>query len=256
MRGLTHHFEACSNYLYNLPMNSIKPLPLYARVKQHLLERMERGEFRDGARLPSEYELMENLGASRMTVHRALREMSAAGLISRIQGVGTFAAAPKPRAALLEITDIADDIASRGNTHRARIITLEAIRADSELAADFGQRRRAKLFHSKIVHYENDVPVQLEERFVTPLFAPAYLKQDFSQQTTSRYLLSIAPASEIEHVIDAIAPDADAQALLGIGAGEPCLRLQRRTWTPAGPATRSILTHPGRRYSLGGKVYF
>jgi GntR family histidine utilization transcriptional repressor len=174
-------------------------LPLYERVKQHLLERIAQGEWQNGARLPSEHELMEVLGASRMTVHRALREMSADGLLHRIQGVGTFIQTEKPRSALLEITDISEDIAARGHAHRAQIITLRPIRADGPLAADFSLRRGAKIHHSEIVHYEDDVPVQLEERFITPLFAPHYLDQDFTTQTTARYLQGIAPASEIEH---------------------------------------------------------
>ena len=48
-----------------------KPAPLYERVKQHVLDRVMRGEWADGARLPSELELVEALGVSRMTVHRA-----------------------------------------------------------------------------------------------------------------------------------------------------------------------------------------
>jgi GntR family histidine utilization transcriptional repressor len=232
---------------------ALKPLPLYERVKHHLLARISAGEWRDGARLPSEHELMDLFGASRMTVHRAMREMSAAGLLRRVQGVGTFVRRDEPRAGLLEITDIADDIIGRGHAHRARLITLEEIRADAALAAAFALRRGAKIYHSEIVHYENAVPVQLEERFVTPLFAPDYLRQDFSTRTTNRYLQGIAPASEVEHVIHAVRPDRRIQELLEIAGDEPCLRLSRRTWTAEGPATSSVLTHPGSRYSLGSR---
>jgi GntR family transcriptional regulator, histidine utilization repressor len=234
-------------------MTATKPKPLYERVKQHILQRIEQGEWQNGARLPSEYDLMATFGASRMTVHRALREMSADGLLHRVQGVGTFVQQQQPRSALLEITDISDDIARRHHSHRASIITLDTLPADVTLARDFSLRRGAKIFYSEIVHYENDLAVQLEERFVTPAFAPLYLQQDFLLQTTSRYLQSIAPATEIEHVIHAVEPDEREQKLLQIGGAEPCLRLVRRTWTKSGPATKSILTHPGSRYSLGSR---
>lgn len=227
-----------------------KPLPLYERVKAHLAERMARGEWQDGARLPSEHELMASLGASRMTIHRALREMTAAGLLRRVQGVGTFIATAKPAAALLTVSDISEDIAARGHTHRTSIVTLESIKANAAQAGYFALRPGAKLFHSVIVHFEDDVAIQLEERYVTPLFAPAYLAQDFTAATTNRYLQAIAPASEVEHIIQAIAPDARTQTLLSIQPAEPCLRLTRRTWTAAGPATRSLLTHPGSRYAV------
>jgi GntR family histidine utilization transcriptional repressor len=230
-----------------------KPVPLYERVKRHILQGMQSGEWRDGARLPSEYELMETLGASRMTVHRALREMSAAGMLRRVQGVGTFVRRETPRSALLEITDIAEDIVARHHAHRTRVLALEAIRADAGLAADFALRPGVKLFHSEIVHYEDDVPVQVEKRFVNPAFAPHYLKQDFTARTTSRYLQGIAPAAEVEHIIHAVTPESRIQKLLEIPATEPCLELRRRTWVGETAATSSVLTHPGSRYSLGSR---
>jgi GntR family histidine utilization transcriptional repressor len=230
-----------------------KPGPLYERVKQHIVERISSGEWADGTRLPSEHELVGSLGVSRMTVHRALRELSGDGVLSRIQGVGTFVAKPKAKSALVEIQDIADDIVSRGHRHHARVVTLEAIRADAELAASFDLRPGAKIFHSLIVHDEDEVPVQLEERFVTPFFAPHYLEQDFTRQTTTPYLQNISPPAEVEHVIFAVRPDEWVQKLLAVAAAEPCLMLLRRTWTAAGPATKSVFTYPGDRYSLGSR---
>jgi GntR family histidine utilization transcriptional repressor len=234
-------------------MNHIKPVPLYERVKLHLLERIQSGEWPDGTKIPSEYELMAALGASRMTVHRALREMQADGILRRAQGVGSFVQRQKPRLALLEIADIADDIFARGNAHRAEVVTLESLRADAGLAALFDLRKGARMFHSLIVHFEDEVPVQLEERFVASAFAPDYGAQDFTLRTTASYLQSVARAVQVEHVIHAVTPAILTQRLLRIPAGEPCLELTRRTWTAAGPATKSVLTHPGSRYSLGSR---
>ena len=230
-----------------------RPLPLYEQVKQYLLERIAAGDWRDGSKIPSEYELMEMLGASRMTVHRALREMSADGLLHRMQGVGTFVRNQPPRSALLEIYDISEDILRRGHEHEARILKLEPVRADAALAAEFLLPRGAEIFYSEVVHCENNVPVQLEERFVSPRFAPRYLDQDYTSQTTNRYLQSIGPPSEVEHIVHAVGADARVQALLEVGPEEHCLLVLRRTWTGQGPATRSVLTHPGSRYSLGSR---
>src|SRR5262249_9705627 len=142
-----------------------------------------------------------------MTVHRALRELSAEGLISRIQGVGSFVAARQQRTGLLEIRDIAEEIISHGHRHKARVVKLEAVRAGVELATAFDLRPGAKVFRSLILHHEDDLPVQLEERHVSPVFAPLYLEQDFEVQTTNRYLQAIAPATEVEQVVFAVTPD-------------------------------------------------
>lgn len=231
----------------------MKPAPLYERVKQHIIERLATGEWTEGMRLPSEHELVDSLGVSRMTVNRALRELAADGLLSRIQGVGTFASVPRAKAALVEIHDIAQDVTERGHEHHAQLVRLDTVRADAELAAALDLRPGSKIYHSLVIHFEDETPIQLEERFVTPQFAPKYLEQDFTQMPITRYLQSIAPATEIEHVICAIKPDETAQLLLAVEAEEPCLLLTRRTWTATGLATKSLFTFPGSRYTLGSR---
>ena len=234
-------------------MTPLPPPRLYEQVKTYLREGITAGLWRTGEKTPSESELMEHFNASRMTVHRALRELSAEGLLRRVQGAGSFVQSPTPRSPLLEIHDIAEDITRRGHQHRAEILVLEARLASPEIAAEFHRRPNSKLFYSEILHFENDTPVELEERYILPDFAPEYLKQDFSHQTPNRYLQNIAPASEVEHILHATSADARTQALLRLTPHEPCLCLLRRTWTQAGPATRSLLTHPGSRYSLGSR---
>ncbi len=226
---------------------------LYEQVKTYLRAGIASGTWKAGEKIPSEFELMERLGASRMTVHRALRELSAEGMLLRVQGAGSFVQPPVPRSPLLEIHDIAEDITRRGHTHRAQVLALESRPAGTDIAMEFALRPRAKLFYSQILHFENEIPVQLEERHVSPAFAPDYLAQDFTAITPNRYLQSIAPPHEVEHIIHAAAAEARVQTLLQLAAHEPCLCLLRRTWTQAGPATRSLLTHPGSRYSLGSR---
>src|SRR5262245_29449395 len=72
------------------------PVPLYEKVKQFITDGIRAGEWEAGGRLPSEIDLVEKLGVSRMTVHRALRELMATGIVVRLQGVGTFVSRNKP----------------------------------------------------------------------------------------------------------------------------------------------------------------
>ena len=53
------------------------PAPQYLKVKTHLREGIASGRWRPGERLPSESELTDAFGVSRMTVNRALRELQA-----------------------------------------------------------------------------------------------------------------------------------------------------------------------------------
>ena len=65
-------------------------LPLYAQVKQHLIQRIVDQVWAPGSALPSEYKLGVELGVSQGTVRKALDEMAAEKLVVRKQGRGTF----------------------------------------------------------------------------------------------------------------------------------------------------------------------
>ena len=97
------------------------------------------------------------------------------------------------------------------------------------------------------------MPVQIEDRYVSPALAPEYLGQDFSTQTPYVYLMAAAPISEAEHVIDAVHATLAERKLLKIDADEPCLCLTRTTWSNGRHVSYSRLLYPGGRYRLRGK---
>ncbi len=228
-------------------------LPAYQQVKDHILDQILKGDWPEGQRVPSENELTRLLGFSRMTVNRALRELTAEGWLTRTQGAGTFVAEARPQSAVLDIRNIADEIRERGHEHSAEIYQLRAETASTTEAGLMGLEDGSEVFHSLIVHYENGHPVQLEDRLVNPAAAPDYLSQDFKSITPYEYLVKAAPLSEAEHVIQSILPDAETARLLSISSQTPCLLLKRRTWSGGKSVTYARLIHPGDRYQLWGR---
>jgi len=81
---------------------------LYLAVKEHIRAKIQSGAWKVGDRVTSEHELVAELGVSRMTAHRALRELAAEGLLQRVAGVGTFVADGKAESSLLQVANIAD----------------------------------------------------------------------------------------------------------------------------------------------------
>ena len=227
------------------------PGPLYKRVKSWIVRGIDSGRIKPNQKLPSEHALVGQFGFSRMTVHRALRELTAEGYLTRIPGVGTFAAAARVQFAVsLQLRDIAEEIGSRGNRHSAQVANLQAIRADADLAATFALPVGERLFRSIVVHRENGVPIQLEERIVVPQIAPNYLKQDFTRITPYEYLLKCSRPTEFEHLIYAVTPDRGIRTLLDMAPNEPCILVRRRSWVGALAATLSKFFYPGSRYHL------
>lgn len=227
--------------------------PPYLRIKGELKRALRRGRYPPGARMPSEAELVARFRVSRMTVNRALRELSDEGLVVRVQGRGTFAAQPHRVASKLTIRDIHEEILARGHVHDARVHVAREERARDSVAARLSIARGAPVFHTLIVHCENGVPIQCEDRYVNPAAAPGYLDVDFTRTTPTGYLLEVAPLWEAQYSIAAMMPTAQEARLLGIAASDPCLVVVRRTESQHVPITVARLAHPGSRYLLEGQ---
>lgn len=229
------------------------PVPLYLRVKHMISQRIYDGTWPVNKKIPSESELVNLLGCSRMTVNRALRELTTEGLLVRIQGVGSFVAEGQGRTALFQVNNIAEEILARNHKHHAQVLVLEKIQANAEQSVLMQIREGQTLFHSIIVHFENDVPVQIEDRLVDPVIIPDYLDQDFQNITPNAYLMSKAPVTEGEHVVTAILATAQECKWLKINKTEPCMLIRRRTWSNKQLVSSARLIYPGSRYFLEGK---
>ncbi len=237
----------------SLSRNKELPLPLYQQVKEYINGKLASGELLPGMRVDSENELVQTLGVSRMTVNRALRELTSEGRLLRRQGVGTFVAGRKPQSAMFEVIPINEEIELRGGEHSCQVLLLREERAQPKLAADLELAAYAPVYHALLLHKENNTPIQLADRYVNPLFAGDFLRQNFQQITPTSYLLSLFPVSEVEHVIEAVIPEHWISKHLAINEAEPCLVLHRRTWVGEQVATKSTFYSPGSRHSIGGR---
>lgn len=230
--------------------------PRYAAIKSHIRDRIEGGDWPPHTRVPSENQLAEEFQVSRMTARRALSELTDEGVLVRSQGLGTFVAEPRPAGSLLEIRNIADEVSARGHSYSSRILCLEEAAASAAVARALGMAETTPVFHSRIVHCDNDVPIQWEERFTNPALAPQYLQQDFSVSTPNAYLSAVAPLTEVDTTVEAIAADEEIARALEIASGDACLQIWRRTMSSAGVVSFARLVHPGNRYRLGAQLRF
>jgi GntR family histidine utilization transcriptional repressor len=229
-------------------------------IKQHICQKIESGEWQQHAKVPSENELADQFSVSRMTARRALQELTEQGLLIRSQGSGTFVATFKSQSSLLEIRNIADEIQERGHRHHAKQLTLKAVAVNEEITILLNLKTNSinsvSVFYSEVLHFENDQPIQLEQRFVNSDLVKNYLQQDFTQITPHEYLSSEAPLTEATHEIEAVLAQPHICQLLHIEESMPCLQVKRRTWSSKGVVSLATLTSPGNKYRLGSHLKF
>lgn len=231
-------------------------LPRYQQIKRYILDRIERGEWLESHKVPSENQLCEQFSVSRMTARKALQDLTASGDLVRSQGLGTFVATRQPQSSMLAVRNIADEIRERGHGYSNRVLVQESVKASEAVAIALELPDMSDIFHSIIVHCDNGRPLQWEERHINPRFAPDYLQQDFSLETPNVYLNRMAALTEATHVVEAVMPsEAIADALL-MDKQAPCLKITRRSWCREGVVSLARLFHPGDRYRLGDHLSF
>ncbi|WP_391089900.1 histidine utilization repressor [Vibrio sp. NH-UV-68] len=230
--------------------------PLYLQIKRYIADQIDSGLWPVGHRITTEIELTKQFNVSRMTVNKAIRDLVTEGRLLRRPRLGTFVCAPddKAESPLLDIRNIAKEVEQRGKTYSSKVIKQIALTADDAVAMKLGVMLGSHVFYSEIIHFEDKLPIQLEMRWVNAHYAPNYLEQDFSQMTPNQYLSENCPLSAIEHTVEAIVAGDAVRAALRLAVSEPCLLLNRRTWSDDKLVSTALLYHPGTRYKLSSKV--
>ena len=227
--------------------------PLYQQIKNVISQKIKAGLWQAGQKIPSENELVDSLSVSRMTVNRALRELTREGLLNRVHGLGTFVNEKPQHASLIQLKDIAEEIAERGQQHSSMVLMHLKIRASADIAEKMQLQPNYDVFYLKTVHFQDAVPIQLEERYVNPQMIPTFMDIDFNLQTSTSYLMAQFRPDQMEHRVQAIMPDDKTRELLQLNQQQPCLKLSRRTWKNDQVVTYVTMIYPGNRYDLAAR---
>lgn len=223
--------------------------PKYKLIAEFIRDKLESMKWQEGYRIPSETELATQFSASRMTARKAVDEVVSLGLLKRIPSVGTFVRTTQPQSSLLEIKNIADEISSRGHRHKMTVLSKMTLIPNNSIAITYSFQSKP-VFKIIIIHFENDVPIQLEERYVNAEKVPEFLQQDFSKITAHQYLTSVAPLTEAEISVEAVMPTKILKHNLHLDSNIPCLKVTRSTYSNGQPISYVVLYHPANKFKL------
>lgn len=122
------------------------PVTLQYQLKQILVDKIKSKEWQKGFLIPSERELCEIYGVSRMTVRGAVRDIEDEGYLTRKQGKGTYVSSPKIEQRLNKFYSFSEGVKELGLKPSARVIGFEIIGSDSEIAQHLELQKDAKVY--------------------------------------------------------------------------------------------------------------
>ncbi|CDM64599.1 GntR family transcriptional regulator [Pyrinomonas methylaliphatogenes] len=219
-------------------------IPLYAQIQQKLRQMIERGEIAPGAPVPSERELAERYGVSRMTARQALRALRHDGLVYRERGIGTFVARRKVDVHTRNLVGFTEDMRQRGLKPSSKLILLKREKATQQIANELGIEVGEGVFHLERLRLANGTPMAYESNYIPADLCPDLDQYDLERDSLYRILEEehgIRMQSADEVLEAARAPRREAR-YLSIRAGSPVLVVHRVVYGDNGRAIESVRT--------------
>lgn len=204
--------------------------PLYAQVKQRLAARIDSGALAEGDFLPPEPELCAEMGVSRITVRRAVKELCDEGLLIRQQGRGTVVARKKVQQTLVSLSGFSDAFESEGAVSHT-ILGVTDPAGDPAAQAALGVDNVTLIERLITV---DDRPFTLEALYLDPdrmRSAIDAVRAGRSFFQTLRLLGGPEPVGA-ERTINVGFATAQQRVHLGIGPSQPVFRIDKAVLGP------------------------
>lgn len=206
-------------------------VPYYHQIKEAVRSSIAQGRLKTGDMLPTEYSMSEQLGISRLVVHRALRELVTEGLLIRQRAKGTFVAPPARRSYTVvgPLFGMTESFAKDDLGPQNQILVQEVIRAEGAVQGELALPEGAGVVHLVSLRLIGGLPLAIEDMHLPADRFPALAELDMNNQSVYATLdrLYDALPQEALDLVSAGAATQDEARLLGIVKGAPVMRLLR-----------------------------
>jgi GntR family transcriptional regulator len=206
------------------------PLPLWFQIKEQLRHAIDLGEWAPGEQLPTENELIEFFGVSRITIRTAFERLGDQGLVERIPGRGTFVAQRSFERPVTRLAGFHEDMASRGLVPSAHTISVQIIPGPSDAASALGAEGEELVEIHRLLLADN-APMAIQHGYLPTWVAgnQEFTAVDLHNKSLYRMMeerTASRPATA-EETIEAVRADGPRAALLEVSEGSPLLLATR-----------------------------
>lgn len=148
--------------------------PLYLQLRDHIAESIQSGQLKPGNPLPSERDLAEFSGMSRITIRKAVQELVREGLIIQRQGSGTSVSPSFNRVeqSLTRLTSFSEDMALRGKTVRTQWLDRGLFTPSVNETVALGLKPHSLVARISRLRIADDRPLAIERAAMSPDYLP------------------------------------------------------------------------------------
>ena len=225
------------------PLDKGSHVPLYLQLSADLVEQIGGGQLKPGDRLPSERELAEQLGVSRITARLAVDALFQHGLVYREQGRGTFVAHRKMHG-LKGFLSFTEDIRTRGMTPRSQILRQELVDPSADLQDKLQLGHGEPVLHLVRLRLADDLPVAIQYSYLPARVCPGLEHEDLADRSLfavlgDRYFVH---PTWTEAQVQALPAMGEEARLLNLQPGAPVLVVNGLTFTDSFEVVESVRT--------------
>lgn len=157
--------------------------PVYIQLRDILADKISAGEFKSGDQLPSERELSEIYGISRMTARNALTQLVDSGYAYRLKGRGTFVNYPEIERDFVKLSGFSQMLKSKGIKPSNKIVKSGIIEADKKTASLLETTIGTKAYEIVRIRYGNNIALALEYSYLPANLFENLLQYDFEKNS-------------------------------------------------------------------------
>lgn len=235
----------------------MKSLPRYTQVMNYYIPLIKSGKLKEGDKMPTEEEICELFGISRITVRRALEGLQQGGYIYKQQGKGSFVMTKKTGFQLNHLKGFTDEMRALGKEPSSEVLSLEIMPPSEKAAEVLGIDITQKIYCLERLRLADGVPIAIE-RVHLPFYRFPTLKTLNLQESLYeilRYQFGCESYKGIEEIRAGLASEEEARLLL-IVPGSAVLHINRTTYEQEGMAYEYVeSTYRGDQYQFTVTLY-
>ena len=219
----------------------------YVRVRDYL-RTLATQELEAGDPLPSERELCDRFGVSRMTVRQAVDALVVDGVLERVHGRGMFVARSKVDLQV-RLTSFSEEMRRRGMAPSVEHLRAEVVPADTRIAAALEIDPADPVVHLHQLRFADGEPMSVQHCWLAEVLVPNIVDPPPDSLYAELDRRGLLPAWG-EDTVEAGEADAEEAELLGIGKGRAVLRIVRRAFSRDLAVEFSEAVYRADRYTL------